>query len=483
MLPITLRGSAFFLLSILFLAGCSSSTSEPEPVVPPEPVDSICLDLDDIRARGKLVALTDNSSTSYYIYRGNPMGFEYELLEQYCKYLGVELEMQVVNDLDIIFDPLLADSAHIVAANMTVTGERAQSVNFTLPHMKTRQVLVQKLPEGWHKLSRAKLDKMLVREPIELAGKTVHVRKNSSFYPRLQALSDETGANITIVPVSGATETETLIAQVADGTIEYTVADEHVARLNKKYHPGIDVKTPISLDQHIAWAVNPCSEELLTSLNHWIDSVKPSSDYATIYTKYFKARTQQKMRATSAFSSVASGNISEYDALLKAASDTLHWDWRLLASMIFHESGFDPQATAWTGASGLMQVLPSTAADYGVDSLFDPAENIHAGVSFLAYLDNFWSERIEDADQRTRFVLASYNVGLGHILDARQLARKHNSDPAVWEASVERFLAGKAKPEYYNDPVVKHGYCRGSEPVAYVKSVLARYEHYKNAFK
>ena len=211
--------------------------------------------------------------------------------------------------------------------------------------------------------------------------------------------------------------------------------------------------------------------------------MKPSSDYATIHTKYFKARTQQKLRATSQFSSIGKGHISEYDALLKAASDTLAWDWRLLAAMIFNESGFDPNAEAWTGAAGLMQVLPSTAAGYGVDSVFRPADNIRAGTHFLAYLNNFWTARIEDPSERTKFVLASYNVGLGHILDARQLARKHQADPNVWEANVAHYLARKSQPAYFNDPVVKHGYCRGSEPVAYVKRVLTGYEHYKNGFE
>ena len=159
------------------------------------------------------------------------------------------------------------------------------------------------------------------------------------------------------------------------------------------------------------------------------------------------------------------------------------WDWRLLASMIFHESGFNPEAEAWTGATGLMQVLPSTAAGYEVTELCDPAENIRAGVNFLAYLDTFWQERIEDPKERLKFVLASYNVGLGHILDARALSRKNEADENVWDANVAHYLKCKAQPSYYNDPVVKHGYCRGSEPVAYVKRVLKRYEHYNTVFE
>lgn len=446
------------------------------------PIDTVCLCLEDVKQSGKLVALTDNSTTSYYIYRGTPMGYEYELLQLYAQYLNVELEVRLVDNLDSIFHQLLADSAHVVAANMTVTRKRAHTVQFTNPHMLVRQVLVQRLPENAHRYTLDKLNKTLIRNPTELAGKTIHVRKSSSFYPRLLALADEIGADIDIVPLSGDVETEELIAQVANGEIEFTVADEHVARLNKKYHPNIDVRTHISFPQQIAWAVQPCATDLLASLNHWIDSMKSTSDYNTIHTKYFKARTQQKFRVTSEFSSTGSGRISEYDGIIQAMADSIGYDWRLLASMIYHESHFDASAEVWTGATGLMQVLPSTAESYGIYDLHNPHENVRAGCLLLQELDNFWKERIEDENERIKFVLASYNVGLGHVLDARQLARKHETNPAVWEESVAKYLEAKAEPEFYNDPDVKHGYCRGSEPVEYVQRVLSRYEQYRLLF-
>jgi len=246
-------------------------------------------------------------------------------------------------------------------------------------------------------------------------------------------------------------------------------------------YPNIDISVAISFPQSIAWAMRKPDTLLLNAVNEWLGNEKKKNDYYTIYTKYFKARTVLKKKLNSEYSSL-SGGISPYDDLIKKYADTLGWDWRLLASQIYQESKFDPEAESWTGASGLMQLLPQTALAYQVDSsqIKLPEPNLRAGAGYLKWLDGVWENTITDSLERTKFILASFNVGLGHIIDARNLAQKYGKDPTLWDNNVAEFILKKSKKKYYRDEVCKHGYCRGSEPFAYVQEVMERYGHYVN---
>lgn len=170
--------------------------------------------------------------------------------------------------------------------------------------------------------------------------------------------------------------------------------------------------------------------------------------------------------------------ISDWDLHIIAFSDSLEWDWRLLASLIWQESRFRPDVTSFAGAYGLMQVLPSTGRNFGIDITSSPENNIRGGVKYLKHLQVFFSERIPDENERLKFILAAYNAGEGNIIDAMRLAEKHGRNPLVWENNVAFFLLKKSDPAFYNDPVVRNGYCRGYEPVNFVNSVLARYSEY-----
>jgi membrane-bound lytic murein transglycosylase F len=171
-------------------------------------------------------------------------------------------------------------------------------------------------------------------------------------------------------------------------------------------------------------------------------------------------------------------SISDWDLHIIAFSDTLSWDWRLLASLIWQESRFRPDVTSFAGAYGLMQVLPSTGRNFGIDITSSPLNNIRGGVKYLRHLQLFFSERVPDENERLKFILAAYNAGEGNIIDAMRLAEKHGRNPLIWENNVAFFLLKKSEPAFYNDPVVRNGYCRGYEPVNFVKSVLARYSEY-----
>lgn len=439
--------------------------------------DRTHIDLAQIQQRGKLIAITAYSQTSYLIYRGEPMGYEYELLQRLAEHLGLDLEIVVADDFDELVELLLQGKGDVIAYNLTITNERKKRVAFTDAHTITRQVLIQRKPKNWRELKRHELDAVLIRNPIELDGKTVYVRRGSSYFERLVHLEDEIGGRINIVTVPGDIATEELIRRVADGEIAYTVADENVAAINKTYYTDIDIGTRISLPQRIGWAVRKSSPELLKAINGWLADMKQSAEYNVIYNKYFKNRQGFRRRMRSEFTSYAGGQLSPWDAMIKAHAAQLDWDWRLLAAMIYQESEFDSTAQSWAGAAGLMQMMPAIAAKFGVEDPVDPEQSLAAGTAYIRYLQELYPE-ITDPEERQKFVLASYNAGENHIADARRLTAKYGGDPNRWD-DVAKYLLLKSDPHFYTDEVVRYGYCRGEEPLNYVSEILRRYAHYK----
>lgn len=198
-----------------------------------------------------------------------------------------------------------------------------------------------------------------------------------------------------------------------------------------------------------------------------------------IYNRYFKSPRTSLVRMQSDYSSMGGNMLSPFDSLIRRGANTLGWDWRLLASLIYQESRFLPQGESWAGARGLMQLMPRTATEFGAFDLDDPRQSIDAGVGYLKFLQDYWSKKVPDAEERLKFILASYNVGLSHVVDARKLAEKYGKDPQRWYEHVEFFLSRKSEPEYYRDPIVTAGYCKCEEPINYVRDILDRYEEYK----
>lgn len=436
-------------------------------------------DLSAIKKRGKIIALIDNSSTSFYIYKGDSLGYEYEQLRLFAKEIGVELQMVIAKDLDTIFNQLNNCEVDVVAANITVTQERLRLVDFSAPFMFAQQVLVQRKPEGWENMTAKERDAQLIRNTVDLSGKYVFVRKGSSFYARLKSLSEEIGEKINIVETPGEATTEQLISMVASGQIDYTIADENIALHNQTYFSNLDVETPISFPQKIAWAIRKDSPELLKALNAWIAQRKNLEESKELFAKYFKKKKLHGNEIVK-YTSHSGGIISEYDELIKTYSKKVDWDWQLLASLIYQESHFSPTARSWAGANGFMQLIPATAKHYGLDTIDATAEqSLKAGTSFIVDLDRYWKKYIPDKKERIKFVLASYNAGLGHVIDARNLAGKYGKNQNVWSGNVEDMILQKSNPLMYNDPIVKCGYCRGQETYLYVKEIIKRYEHYK----
>lgn len=442
------------------------------------------LDLEAIQERDTLIAVVNNSSTSYFIYKGQPMGFEYELLDRLADNLDVFLRIIIEKDIGKAVHMLHTGEADIIAHKLTITKKRKEKVAFTDPHYSVKQVLVQQKPENWQYMPRHQVEDYLIRNPVKLMNKPVHVRKSSSYLSRLRHLADEIGGDIKIIEANGEVGTETLIKRVAQGKIKYTIADNDIASVNKSYYPILDIKTEISMPQQIAWAVRKSSPNLLQATNNWLQHIKRKPDFNVIYRKYFVHNRTITHRANSETTSINEENsISSYDEIIKEQAKKLGWDWKLLAALIYEESRFDFNEVSWMGAVGLMQLIPSTAASFGNYNLYDPGQNIAAGTEYIKWLQNFWKSKIPNKEERLRFILASYNAGQGHVMDAMRLAEKYGRNPYIWADNVEYYLLRKSIPKFYTDPVAKMGYCRGEEPVNYVEDILQIYNRYTQLIK
>lgn len=469
-----------FFAAIALFASCTSCNESSQKEFSSFP--EVNLDIDAIVKRGYINALVDNNSISYFIYKGQPMGYEYELLKRLADHLQVDLKIKVTSGIENAIDQLNKGQGDILAFPLTINKSRKKLIAFTNPHFNTYQVLIQRKPENWQKLSSDQLSNQVVRLPTQLIGKEVHVIEGTSYETRLNNLSEEIGGDIIVKKDSAGTESEALIEQVASGKIDFTISDHTMARVNAAYYDNLDVSTVLSVPQQIAWGVRQNSPGLNQVINDWLAKIKKEAIFMVIYNRYFKSPRTSLLRMQSDYSSITGEKLSPYDDIIKDGAKKLNWDWLLLASVVYQESKFINHGESWAGARGLMQLMPETAKHFGVKDLNDPNQNIRAGVKYLQYLNRYWARKIPDENQRLKFVLASYNAGLSHIIDARKLAEKNKKSPMLWEDSVEYFLLKKSESKYYRDPDMLAGYCKCHETVNYVKDVLDRFEEYKIHF-
>ena len=412
-----------------------------------------------------LRVVTLYSPTSYFIYRDEPMGYDYTLVDSLARQKGMVLDLKVASSLSAAVSMLDSGKVDLIAYDVPITEHYLKYVIPCGPENYTTQVLVQPKVQG----------KAPITDVTELVGKEVYVEKDSKYLRRLQNLNDELGGGIEIREVDAdSLITEDLITMVNDGKIPMTVVDSDIAKLNRTYYPGLDIDVPVSFAQRASWAVAPGKEWLADSIDSWFAQTSPQETNKELLKQFFE---QSKYSPTVRFD-FSKGYISQYDNLFRKYAPTIGWDWRLLAAQGWAESRFRPNARSWVGARGLMQIMPRTARGYKtpVSALNNPETSIRVATQLLDDLNRQLAKYVPNDRERMKFVVGSYNVGLAHVLDAMRLCDKYGMDPTVWDDNVERALLMKSKPEYYNDPVVRYGYCRGSEPVAYVRDIMAFYD-------
>lgn len=430
-------------------------------------------DFPALLARDTITVLTINSSTSYFIYRDQPMGYHYDMVKDFTEAHGLTLQIKLAHNTTELKNRLLHGEGDLIAYDFPVLSEFKDSLLYSgLSHV-TFQVLVQRSEPG----------DTLLTDVTQLIGKVVHVLPNSKYLSRLVNLNEELGGGINIKIVEGdSIATEDLIREVSTGEIAYTIADEHVARLNRTYFRNIDIGVQLSFSQRSSWAVRSDMPILADSLNSWFARINTQPAFARITKRYFEESKGYKSEGSSAgIIKYGPGQLSPYDVLFKKYAKETGLDWRLLASIAYHESSFDPDGQAWTGAGGLMGLMPATARTLGVEgsAIFNPEQNINAGAKYLKVLLESFSS-VPDLSERTKMALAAYNGGIGHVFDARALAEKYKADPNLWDGQVERYLQLKSLEQYYEDPICKAGYFRGDETVNYVREVISQWKRYKS---
>ena len=419
------------------------------------------LDKDGILTRGTLRVAVDNNSSSFYIYRGRRMGYEYELLLDLGKELGVQVEFVVASDIDEAFTKLEEGRVDLIAMNVQQNAERESFVIFTEAIGSMSTVLV-----GREKLTSWDI----------LGMDTVVVRKGAVYKSQLEQIKDSLSLDFTILEVQD--HEETLLDRVYEQELRWTVAEKNVAQTNATYYDELQLGLEVSKEEPVTWALRSTSPNLLQAVNSWLVEKKKVFIPRT-YARYFLNSKNQYERTTNAYSSLGGNRISVYDELIQAQAQSLGWDWRLLAALVYKESRFDTTALSYAGAQGLLQLMPVTVERFGVTNPNDPAESLKGGVKYLQYLDKFWMERVPETNERIKFILASYTIGQGHVDDAWRLTLKYRKNTQSWQ-EVSNFLNLKSDPKYYRDPVVKSGYAKGHIAVKYVRDVLALFQSYKD---
>ena len=404
------------------------------------------------------------SPLSYFLYRDEAMGYDYDLAAEFAKEKGLVLEVEVAPSLDAAIEMANAGKADVVAYQIPVNSEYKSRVRHCGPTFETTQVLVQ----------RRSADS-LVTDVTQLPGRDIYVVDSSKYHQRLHHLDEELGGGIRIHTLPrDSIVPEDLIAMVNDGKIPMTVIDSDLARINRTYYPKLDITVALSFPQKARWATTAEHAWLGDSIDAWLATDKPRERNLALLKTYFEMAKQSPSAASYTFHG---GRLSPYDGLFRRYSAGGH-DWRLLGAICFVESRFDNSVTSWAGARGIMQIMPSTARANGIDpaALDDPETSIRLAAKLLNTLDRTMRPYVKNPAERVKFVLASYNAGAAHVIDAIALARKHGYDPAVWDGNVAEALRLKSNPAYYNDEVVRYGYFRGTQTIEYVGAVMRFYQ-------
>ena len=413
--------------------------------------------LEQVQALGNLRVATINSPTTYYEGPTGPTGFEYELALGLAKELGVELELVVLGSPAESLEAVRTGRAHMAAAGISVTPNRSQSLRFSQPVLTV-------VPQLIYRMGRDKPS-----GPNDV-GEGLVVAQHSAGAEHLANLR-QWAPNLKWTESADA-ETEELLLKVANGEIEYTVAPSDVVAINQRYYPQLRVAFDVAERQDVAWAFPPGLDNSLFTLAQRFLSSKSEAELARLRDRYFGHVEQVDYLGAVALATHVTTRLPKYRKLFEKAAKKFGMDWRLLAAIGYQESHWDSGAVSPTGVRGIMQLTSETAKFLEVSNREDPAQSIMGGARYIRRLIDLIPPDVTDPD-RTWLALAAYNMGYGHLLDARELARQRGTDPARW-VDIRNTLPLLTQARYYTK--TKHGYARGHEAETYVGNVRTYYD-------
>ncbi|QKT03369.1 transporter substrate-binding domain-containing protein [Ectothiorhodospiraceae bacterium 2226] len=420
-------------------------------------------DLDGIAARGVLRVATRNNAANYFLFRGELMGFEYELAKRFADSRGLRLAVVVPPSHAALRDWVRDGHADLAAASLTISAEGGgEGMVFSRPYHRVTELLV------------TRADDLGIQSADDLAGRTVVVRRNSSYWRTLSALR-EAGYAFELVAAAEDLETEQIIDRVGRGEYDLTVADSHIVEIEQTYRDDIRAAFALTEEGAHGWLMRADNPQLVEAVNGFLRREYRGVFYNLTRAKYFGNDRTIQAHVGERVDGASAAALSPYDELVRRYAERYGFDWRLVVAQMYQESRFDPAARSWAGALGLMQVLPRTGRELGFDDLHDPDSGIHAGVQYMDWLMRRFEPELNMAD-RTWFALAAYNAGIGHVRDARRLAAQKGWASDQWFDNVEHAMLLLAQREYHRHAA--HGYVRGQEPVNYVRHIRDRFEAY-----
>jgi len=414
--------------------------------------------LDRILETGEITVITRNNSHCYYLYRDQTLGFEYDLARAFADYLGVRLKVKIADKWEGMIPALMDGSGAFIAASFTITPNRQQQVAFSEGYLAIRQHII------------AHRKNLHIKSAEDLAGKTIHVRRGTSYQERLETLKSQ-GIDLDI-ELHDDIPTEELIQKIEEENMEVTIADSNIAFRNRRYYPKTIVSGPISPTEYLGWAVHPKAHKLLEQINTFFKGIKTNGAFKRSYDRYYANVEDFDFVEIRTYHRRLKTRLPKYRPIIIQAAREHGFDWRLIAAQIYQESHFDPKARSHAGAYGLMQLTRSTAKSLEVKNILNSAQNINAGVRHLKDMYDLFDKAASSSD-RLFIALAAYNIGQGHIMDARKLARKMSLDPNKW-SSLTKTLPLLRYHKYYKNAA--YGYCQGTEPIKYVKQIMIYYD-------
>lgn len=421
-------------------------------------------DWNAIRDAGYLRMVTVTGPTTYYLWRGELLGFEHELMELFARANGLDLEVVVAPGSSELADWLLEGRGDVVSASWFATREReARGLAFSAPYLEVHQTFVT------------------ARGPIfsedHLTGREVVVSAASSQAETLLMMAEL----VDLRPRLVGHLTDAILSAVAEGTYDVTLVDSHRARLAALFDERLQLGLELEPPRGLAWAVPAGHEGLKRELDGFLGRERRGYDYNVLYNKYF--RNERRMLRQQRYR-ITGDEISPYDEIVRREAEAVAdgaIDWRLIVAQMYEESEFDPTRESYAGARGLMQVLPRTALEVGADPerLYEPEINIRAGVRYLEWTWNRFPDLAPGP--RLWFALAAYNAGSGHVREARRVARQLGLDQGVWFDNVETAMLKLSEEPWASESM--HGYLNAAHPVRYVREIRDRYRAYLDHFR
>lgn len=414
--------------------------------------------LERIQANNELIVITRNSSTTFYEGPDGPTGFEYELAKHFADYLNVELHIVIPPNFNDILPLTALGDAHLAAAGLTITEKRKEKVRFgPVYHTITPQLV--------YRTGTRKPD-----DPGELSGR-LEVVAGSSHEEHLEALR-ESYPDLTWV-ADEEQASEELLELVWQQLIDYTVADSNELAVNRRYYPELRPAFDVSDPEELAWAFPKSDDDsLFLAATTFFNRIKADGTLEQLVERYYGHIRKFDYVGTRSYLKHIDQRLPQYQSLFMTAANNVDMDWRLLAAIGYQESHWDPDAVSPTGVRGLMMLTHAAAKDVDIADRRDPEQSIMGGADYLAKMIERIPERITEPD-RTWMALAAYNVGLGHLEDARKLTLKNKGNADRW-VDVKKNLPLLSKKKWFKQ--TRYGYARGWEPVRYVENIRTYYD-------